>query len=298
MKIMRRILGILVMIAGVLGLVLSVAGLVGVWMAKPTVASYLSSTIEALNSAITTSQKTMEVTKQALGATVDSVEALSVMLASTATSVEDTTPVVDKVNTLMGENLPNTLTSATDSLKSAQQAAAVLDSSIRSLEAFQNAMGSVPLVSAFVQQPTQTYDPEKPLAESLGEVAANLEDLPAMLISMSEDLDQADDNLGTIQSSLTTMSTSVKGISQSLNEYEAMLTQSQASMGNLAPMLENIQNNLNSMINAVSLVLTLFLLWLLAIQVVIFTQGWELYQGTAGRMEGGEAEAPATQPVS
>ena len=40
-----------------------------------------------------------------------------------------------------------------------------------------------------------------------------------------------------------------------------------------------------------ALVFTLFFLWLLAAQVVIFSQGWELYQGTAGRMEGGAARA-------
>jgi hypothetical protein len=297
MKILRRILGVLVMIAGVLGLLLSVAGLVGVWMVKPAVVGYATTTIETLNASISTSQQVMEVTKQALGATVASVDALSVMLASTATSVEDTIPVIEKVNILMGENLPATLESANDSLRSAQQAAVVLDSTVKSLEAFQFAMSGVPLVSAFVQQPTQTYNPEKPLAESLGEVAAELESLPAMFIQMSEDMDKADDNLVTIQTSLTTMSGSVRLISQSLSEYESMVSQSQASMGDLVPMLTNVQNNLAPIVNGAVLVLTLFLLWLLTIQVVVFSQGWELYQGTAGRMEGGGANQPAAQPV-
>ena len=95
----------------------------------------------------------------------------------------------------------------------ARQAAVVLDSTVKSLEAFQFAMSGVPLVSAFVQQPTQAYNPEKPLAESLGEVAAELESLPAMFVEMSAEIDKADDNLVTIQTSLTTMSTSVKLIS-------------------------------------------------------------------------------------
>lgn len=296
MKIMRRILGVLVMIAGVLGLLLSVAGLVGVWMVKPIVITNATATIGTLNASISTSQQVVEVTKQAMGATVASVDALSVMLASTAASVEDTAPVVEKMIVLLGESLPATLESANDSLKSAQQAAVVLDSTVKSLEAFQFAMSGVPLVSAFVQQPTQTYNPEKPLAESLGEVAAELESLPPMFIQMSEDLDKADDNLATIQASLTTMSSSARLISQSLSEYEAMVAQSQTSMGELVPVLTNLQDNLVPIVNGAALVLTLFLLWLLAIQVVIFSQGWELYQGTAGRMEGGETGQPAAQP--
>jgi peptidoglycan hydrolase CwlO-like protein len=297
MKLLRRLLGILVMLAGVLGLVLSLAGLVGLWMAKPGVVSALTSTIDALNTSITTSQQTMEVTKEALGATVDSVDALSVMLASTATSIEDSTPVIEQVNTLMAVNLPDTLASATDSIKSAQQAAVVLDGSIKSLEAFQTAMSGVPLISAFVQVPTQAYNPEVPLAESLGDVATELEALPPLFVSMADDLNKADDNLGTIQNSLTTMSTSVKVISQSISEYEKMIGQSQTSVGNLAPMLTNMKNNLTRTVDGAMLVLTLFLLWLLAIQVVVLTQGWELFQGTAGRMEGGKIEVTATQPA-
>ena len=77
MKIIRRILGIFVMIAGILGLLLSVAGLVVVWLAKPTVTSYADTTINTLNQSVTTSQNVMEVTGQALGATVTSLDALS-----------------------------------------------------------------------------------------------------------------------------------------------------------------------------------------------------------------------------
>lgn len=290
MKIIRRVLGILVMIAGVLGLLISVAGLVGIWMVKPNVVAYLTTTIETINTSISTSQSVMDVTKQALSATVDSVDALSLMLASTATSVEDTAPVIEQVSSLMGENLPATLASANESLIAAQQAAAVLDSSVQSLQAFQMAMGSVPLISAYVVQPAQSYDPEKPLAESLGEVASELEELPDMFIELSEGIDKADDNLVTIQSSLDTMSVSVQGISQSLGEYNAMITQSQSSMENLAPILTNFQNNITRLVDGAVIGMSLFLLWLLAIQVVIFSQGWELYQGTAGRMEGSSAE--------
>ena len=54
-------------------------------------------------------------------------------------------------------------------------------------------------------------------------------------------------------------------------------------------MLSNMQSNLVSILNIVVIVLSIFFLWLLAAQVVILSQGWELYQGTADRMEGDEA---------
>jgi uncharacterized phage infection (PIP) family protein YhgE len=107
---------------------------------------------------------------------------------------------------------------------------------------------------------------------------------------MATDLDKADDNLDTIQASLNTMSESVSLIAGSLGEYETMVSQSQSSMDNLLNILNNLQSNLSTILNAAAILLSLFFLWLLAAQVVIFSQGYELFQGTAGRMEGGEDE--------
>ena len=286
MGFLRRLLGILVMVAGILGLVISVAGLVGVWMVKPTLAGYAGSTITTLNSSIGTSQQVMKITGEALGATVDSVDALSAMLNTTAVSLADTQPVLDQVNTIMGETLPSTLASATDSLKTAQEAAGVLDSAIKSLDSFRFVLSAVPLMGSFVETPTEAYNPEVPLADSLGALATDLEGLPDTFTEMSTSLDKADDNLNAIKSNLITMSGSVGQISRSLTEYETMVNQSQSSMGNLTTLLTNIQNNLPAILNGAAGVISAFFVWLLIAQIVIFTQGWELFQGTADRMEG------------
>ena len=296
MKVLRRVLGVLVMIAGILGLVLSLTGLVGVWVVKPTAAEYANTTIVALNQSVNTSLEAMQVTGQALGATIDSVDALSAMLGATAATVKDTEPVLNQVNIFMGEKLPTTIESATSSLESAKQSAQVLDRAVRSLEAFQSVLSGAPLLSAFVEQPEEVYNPEKSMADSLGELASSLEDLPELFTEMAADMDKADDNLEIIHSNLITMSESVALISESLGEYQVMIEQSQSSMENLGAMLSNIQNNLPNILNGVAITLSLFFIWLLAAQVVIFSQGWELYQGTAGQLEGGEAEPEVTEP--
>lgn len=291
MNSLRRILGILVMIAGLLGLLIALAGLAGMWMVKPDVVESITTTVDTLEGSISTSQQAMTVTQEALGATVNSLDALSVMLESTASSVEETGPMLTSINTLLGESLPDILESANDSLLSAQQAAVVLDSTVQSLEAFQILLSDVPLLSGFVEQPEQAYDPQQSMAESLGELAASLEGVPQMLEDMAADMDSADDNLETIQGSLVIMSDNIVLISGNLEEYDVMISQSQSSMGNLAPILADIQENLTPIVDGIALGLTAFLLWLLAIQVVVLSQGWELYQGTAGRMENGDEEA-------
>lgn len=285
MNIVRRILGVLVMIAGILGLVLGLAGLIMVWVAKPTVTVYANATIDTLHKSVTTTQSVMATTGKALGATVDSVDALSAMLSTTAATVQDTKPVLDGINTIMSVTLPSTLEATTASLYTAQEAAQVLESTIQSLDTFRFLLSGVPLVGDLVGQPGESYNPEKPLAVSLGELAVNLGSLPEAFVGMSADLSATDDNLGSIQENLITMSDSVGLISASLGEYERMVIQSQSSMDDVTSILTNIQSNLVNILNGTAIVLTLVFIWLLAAQVVILSQGWELYQGTADRME-------------
>jgi methyl-accepting chemotaxis protein len=289
MKVIRRILGVLVMLAGILGLLLSMAGLVMVWVAKPTVAVSARATIDTLNDSVVTSQSVMETTSQALGATIDSVDALSAMLSTTAATVQDTKPVLDELDTILATTLPSTLEATTDSLYTAQQAAQVLESAIESLDAFRSLLSATPLLGSLVGQPGASYNPDTRLADSLGELASNLEDLPDTFVEMSADLRSTDDKLEDVQGNLITMSDSVGRISSSLGEYQEMVAQSQSSMDDLRAILTNTQNNLPTILNGVAIALSLFFAWLLAAQVVILSQGWELYRGTANRMvSGGE----------
>ena len=285
MKILRRLLGILVMIAGILGLALALAGLAGVWFIKPTISIYANNTISMLNKSVTTSQSVMATTGEALGATVDSVDALAAMLGTTAATVEDTKPVLNEIDTIMSVTLPSTLKATTDSLLTAQEAARVLETTIQSLDAFRFLLSDVPLIGGFMGQPGESYSPEIPLADSLGELAKNLAPLPETFSKMSADLSTTDDNLDAIQENLITMSDSVGLISVSLGEYKKMVVQSQSSMDDLAAILTNLQSNLPTILNGAAMVLTLFFAWLLAAQIVILSQGWELYHGTADRMK-------------
>lgn len=293
MKSIRRLLGILVMIAGVIGLVLSLAGLVTIWVFKPQITASLGTTLNTLDNSITTSKNVMDITGEALGATVQSVDALSIMLETTAITVEDTKPVFTQLNSVMGDTLPKTMEDASSSLVAAQEAAQVLEASMKSLENFQMVISAMPLFGAMIVQPEKTVKAEKPLAESLGDLAKNLDSLPQTFNDMSTNLDKADDKLDSIQTNLSTMSTSVALISTSLSEYQSMIGESKTSMDNLQTMLTGTKNNLPSVLNIVAGIFTLFFLWLLAVQVVILSQGLELFHGTATKMASSE-KVPVT----
>src|SRR5690606_776125 len=98
-------------------------GLVGLVIARPILTSSMNTTVDTLVDSVETSQKTLEITFDALDATVNSINALSDMLVSTALTVEDTQPVINQLNFVLAEKLPETIETATDSLTAAQSAA-------------------------------------------------------------------------------------------------------------------------------------------------------------------------------
>jgi hypothetical protein len=286
MSVLRKILGVAVIIAGVTGLLFSLAGLVGVWMYKPRLTATLESVITTLDASLTTSQETMVVTEQALRATINSVAALQTTIEATAASVKDSKPLVSQLTEVLGAQLPDTIEAARSSLDAAQGGARVLDGAIESLNSFRATISASPLLSALIPvSPPDTKAAEKPLYEALGEVSTNLESLPTMFSEMSQNMDTASGNLDTIETGLTTMATNVGGITISLESYAQMLGNSKQSMQNLQAQLNAWKDSLDQMLTAAAIVLTVFFLWLLAAQVVILSQGWELFKGTANRME-------------
>jgi methyl-accepting chemotaxis protein len=298
MAFLRRILGVFVMIAGIVGILLSLAGLVGVWMAKPVLTTSINSIVDTLNTSVETSKNVMTVTNDALGATVNSVDALSEVLGTTADTLGDTQPVIIQVTGLMSDTLPSALQAATDSLGAAEEAAKSLEGAIVSFEAFRGMIAAMPLIGSTIPLPETVYNPDKPLSDSLGELAVSMQDMPSKFEEMSTSLDSADDNLGLIQTNLETMSENVSFISGSLEQYRSMIGESQSSMDQLQTMLTNIQNNSGQILNIAMIVFVVFFLWLLAAQVVIFSQGWELFNGTAGRMDTGAPKAVPTEAES
>ena len=112
--------------------------------------------------------------------------------------------------------------------------------------------------------------------------------MPGDFVNMSQSMDKADSNLELVQTNLEQMAEDVTVISERLVEYQAVIDDSQASLERLHGILVSTRDNLGTILIAATVVLALFMLWLLVTQVVIFSQGWELFHGTADRVDAGK----------
>lgn len=264
MMIIRRILGVLLILAAVGGLIFSIAALVGIWQVEPNLTTSLQTTITLLSDTLETTSQGLVVTNAALQTSVDTIGNLQSTLETTAKVIQSTNPMVDDIAALMSDKLPETIAATQQSLNTARDSAQVIDALLQSLS-------SLPLIGASIG-----YSPEVPLSEALGEVAASLTELPNSFASMEENLRTTQSNLQTFEADMTVMATSIGQIQQSVAQYEQVVTGYQNSINQVQSQLETLSASLPQIVRGLVLGLTAFLVWMAIAQLGLFTQGWEL----------------------
>ena len=279
MSIIRRIIGVLLILAAILGLVVSLGAMYVIWNAQGNLTTSLQNTIDLLSQTLETTAQGLVVTQQSLQNSVDLIGNLQSTVETTAKAINSTNPMVDEIGRLMREDLPETIQATQTSLLTAQQSAATIDTVLR-------AMSGIPLIG-----PSIGYDPEVSLSDALGQVAQNLDDLPDAFFGIQENLQNTQDNLQTFEADLTVMAASVGQIQSSVAQYDQVIGGYQASLDQVIAQLDALSANLPNIVRMLSIGLTAFLVWMAIAQLGLITQGWELITENRPRKEEKEAEA-------
>ncbi len=278
MTILRRLIGVLLILAAIGGLVFSIAGLYFIWNAQATMTTGLQNTIDLLGQTLETTSQGLVVTQQSLQSSVDLIGNLQATVETTAEAIGSTNPMVDEIARLMKEDLPDTIRATQASLQTAQQSAATIDTVVR-------AMSGIPLIG-----PSIGYDPDVSLSEALGQVADSLEDLPDSFIGIQDNLKNTQSNLQTFEADLTVMADSVGQIQSSVAQYDQVIGGYQDSLDQILAQLDMLSANLPNIVRMLSIGLTAFLVWMAIAQLGLFTQGWELLTENRKREEEDEVE--------
>jgi uncharacterized phage infection (PIP) family protein YhgE len=260
----RKLIGVLLLLAAIIGLFFSVAGVVLIWRVEQDVTKGLQNSIDLISQTLDTTSQGLIVTRGALESSIETIRALESTIQTTAKTIKSTTPMVEQISALMETDLPNAIEATGTSLKSAQASAAVIDSLLSTLS-------NLPLIGSSLN-----YNPQVPLSNSLGQVADSLKDLPNSFINMQKTLEQTTSNLETFEADLSVMADSVGGIGSTISEYDKVIAGYQQSLSQIHANLESAKEILPTYIHYLVLALTIFFVWMAIAQLGLLTQGWEL----------------------
>lgn len=191
------------------------------WQIRPAITSQILDAIQQTQALMDTTTQSLDALDQTLTSAGLTLSTLEAALLSLGQSITTAVPVITDLETLVGGSMPSTITSLQTSLTSAQETARVIEDVLR-------AVSQIPFF------PGGAYNPETPLADSLGQVSADIEDLRLPLLNIQGDLRKT-------RLELTTLGRDTLQIALNVKQIRLELAKTQAAIGNYQIQLDEIK---------------------------------------------------------
>lgn len=267
--ILRKIVGVLLIIAAAAGIIFSLVGLVEVWRYQPIVTKTVTDNLALVDQSLNTTQDVLTIVGQMVQTTTIDVSSLQATTKALSLTIHGTNPMLDSLISLTGKDFPAAVRATQTSLASAQGSALIIDNVLAALT-------SIPFL------PVAAYKPEVPLHTALAQVSTSLDILIPSLATINTSLMDGKTNLSTVESELTAISETTPGINDSLTNAQSVIDQYKAVTAELKTNVEAVQLGAQNWIKAIAWILSFVIVWVLIAQLGLGLQGIDLVRGRPG----------------
>jgi len=271
--ILRKLVGILLLLSAAGGIIFAAVGLVGIWHYRQVVTQKVVENLVLVDQALNTTQDGLSIVGKMVQTTAEDVTSLQTTTQSLAQAIHDTNPMLETLISLTKDDFPAAVGAAQTSLASAQGSARLIDSVLATLT-------SIPF------SPVAAYKPEVPLHTALAQVSDSLNTLRPSLGTINTSLADGKTNLGVLEMELKDISVTTQGISTALGSAQSVIDQYQAVITQLKGQVEGVQRGAPTWITATAWILSFVLAWLLIAQLGLGAQGLDMLRGQSGDRPG------------
>lgn len=257
---LTRLAGILLIVAAVLGLIVSLAGLILLGRAEQDFSASIANGIALLDRALGTTMEGLAVTSDSLDRAGNTITWLETTTGGFGRAITNTIPTINALSDVLGEDLPATIEATQQALASAQTSAKFLDDAVVLFNALRPS------------EPRTT----PPLNETIAEVSASLDGIPAALVKAREGLVRTARNLRRIENNLASVTGGITEIGVGLEDAQSVIVDYQDVVKDLKNKVEVVGDRLPGWLSAARWSLSLVLIWLGIAQIGLLTQGLEL----------------------
>lgn len=259
----ERIIGIALVIAAVLGLIFNIAGLVLVPRFERAVLQSTTNTLAIWEGTLETTDSGLVILDASLDNTIATMNSVEATTRGVARTVEDTSPLLETLATLTGEELPATVEQTQLSLAAAQDG-------IATLELLLFTLGEIPLLNL------PLYNPPVPLTESLAEVSGSLTPMVDSFQEIERSVTEAETNLGLVQEEIDTLANNLNQIDRTIVDAKGVVSQYKQVVSDQREVIGTLRQSALPGITWGSRILSMILLWLAIAQVGLLSQGLEM----------------------
>ena len=264
--ILRRMVGVLFVIAGVVGIIFSLAGLIEIWRYRPAVTKTVIDNLALVDQTLGTTQDVLTIVGQVVQTSTADVASVQATANALALTIQGTNPILDALIGLTSKDLPAAVSATQTSLASAQSSAQLIDNVLAALT-------SIPF------SPVAAYKPAVPLHTALAQVSTSLNTLIPSLTAINTSLTDGKTNLNVMDVELTKISETTQGMNSTLASAQTVIDQYKAATTQLKANVETAQRGAQTWITAIAVILSFVLGWLLITQLGLGLQGLDLVRG-------------------
>jgi len=256
----KRILGILLALAGALGIALCVLGVLYVWRAADGVASAADDTLGLLSDTLDNVDRSLDVASATLDDAVAAVEALHMTTLDVGETLSSTWPTLGGMADLVEDDLAQSIESTQAALDGMEEAAGVIDRTMRGL----------------TELGIADYDPDVPLDRAIATAGEELEPVPGGLRQMGDGLRQMGTSLQSVQTGIIKMGDHILEIGRDVGGASAIVGSQTDVVRRLQEQADTLRQNMDQSIRVAAWGVTLLLVWIGLSQLALIQWGISL----------------------
>lgn len=293
--IMKRILGLLMLLTGLT--ILAVA-LIGAYFAGDVlgyVADGLTNSLTLATQSLDAAADTLELSRSSMNDVSAGLEAAVGATTNTSRTLNDSRPLIDNVAAVTTQEVPEAVEGIQAALPNLIEVASILDRTLVTLSTVGIDRdiplpfgGSIPLRFDLGID----YDPDVPFDASLRVFESSLEGLPESLRGLEDDLQSTNMNLATLSNDLLTISDNIATINTQIDEITPLLDQYADLVTQLNLTVAQVEGRIESSLNMARIGIIALLIAVGLTQLAPIYLGWELLTGRREQQIYTYTEAP------
>jgi methyl-accepting chemotaxis protein len=275
--ILKRILGVVILLIGLLGLALSAAGTVYGHRLIDSMGNGLDSSLDLASQSLDTAKETLLLAKTTLGQVNEGLDTVESSALDIAQTISQTRPLLGKIAQVASHDVPDGVEAFQATMSDMAQAAAVVDETLATLSnlRFEQTIFGFPIRFDL----DINYAPEVPFEESVNRIVASLEGLPPRLRNLEAYIYVTDHNLEMISQDVLTVSGDLDAINRSIADVAPLLDEYVRLVTEVNGSIQQTRDTLPQQLGMAKLVVTIVMVWIGLMQVAPLYLGWELVSG-------------------
>ena len=280
--IIRRVLGLIMLLTGLTLLIASLAAAYFAGDALDGFADSINRSVEVASTSLDAARSTLELARDSISDVDGGLATAVTATAGAARTLDESRPLIDNVATVTTQEVPEAIEGMQTALPNMIEVAGVIDKTLTTLSSVGIDQtiplpfgGSIPLRFDLGID----YNPTTPFDESLRVFEASLVGLPESLHGLEDDLAATNSNLASLSTDLQATSDNLGTINARMSDLGGLFDQYTLLIDDVAGLLAQIETQLGPRLELIRLVAIALLIALGLSQLAPIYLGWELITG-------------------